>query len=299
MANILILGESGVGKEMFAQSIHNASPASDGPFVAINCATLTETLLDSELFGYEDGAFTGAKKGGKAGLFEVAHGGTIFLDEIGEMPLFLQAKLLRVLQERSVRRLGGNKNIPIDVRMIFATNRNLVEEVKNKRFREDLYYRINVLSLKLSPLRERKEDIPLLFKNMISNRLGKSGVALAITTGQFDRLQQYDWPGNVRELSNFVDRLIALSGSDPDGERLMDVLLTEFAALPNQYAFEQEGGGRDRNTLTVPMGTLQEIEQSVIRQVNARLGGDKKEMERVLGISTTTLWRRLKELGLS
>jgi len=296
-ATILILGESGSGKEIFAQSIHNASPRADRPFIALNCTTLTESLLDSELFGYEDGAFTGAKKGGASGLFEMAHGGTMFLDEIGDMPLQLQVKLLRVLQEKIVRRLGGHKNIPIDVRMIFATNRDLLNDVRGKNFREDLYYRINVLALKIPPLRSCKEDIPELVKSLISNHVETTNMDLVITSKQFEQMQRYPWPGNVRELSNLVDRIVALSISQVISSASIDNMLEEMMEDVRQDNIAEQLQTDLDGCLVVPIGSMREIELSVIQQIYTRCGGVKKEVEKILDMSTTTIWRRFREIS--
>lgn len=207
---ILLTGESGTGKELFAQAIHNASRRAEGPFIAVNFAALPETLVESELFGYEEGAFTGALKGGKAGLFEQAHRGTIFLDEIGDAPMAIQSRLLRVLQEKEVMRLGATKIIPVDVRVIAATNKNLAKLVQEGKFREDLYYRLKVLPLAIPPLRERKEDIPLLIeKMMLQAKISKKISPLAM-----DYILRYDWPGNVRELLNIATYLISVSAGD-------------------------------------------------------------------------------------
>ena len=211
-STVLITGESGTGKELFAQSIHNLSPRRKAPFVAINCAALPENLLESELFGYEEGAFSGAKKGGKTGLVELAHGGTLFLDEIAEMPLPLQARILRMLQEKEVMRIGGHKVIPINVRILCATNQDLYSLVESGRFREDLYYRLDVLSLHLPPLRERPADIDLLAKHFIAHFTeNRSIIAKSLSEDARLLLLQQRWPGNVRELSNVLERLVLLS----------------------------------------------------------------------------------------
>jgi len=210
-STVLIVGETGTGKELFAQSIHNASLRKNGPFVAVNCAALPENLLESELFGYVEGAFTGAVKGGKAGLFELAHGGTVFLDEIGEMPLGLQAKLLRVIQERKVRRLGDDKLIPVDVRIICATNRNLAKMVKEGKFREDLFYRINVLQINIPPLRHRKEDLDVIVPYFIMKHgLRCMKNVIGVTSRAMETLKALDYPGNVRELESIIERAVAL-----------------------------------------------------------------------------------------
>ncbi len=209
--SVLIEGESGTGKELFAQSIHNTSARRKGPFVAVNCGAIPRDLVGSELLGYDDGAFTGAKKGGKPGKFELARGGTIFLDEIGDMPLEQQTALLRVIQERRITRIGGSREISVDVRVICATNRDLLEEVMRKNFRQDLYYRLNVINLHIPPLRERKEDILLLLSNFLSKH-GKEYTLSVIDPMVLDALVRYDWPGNVRELQNVAERMLYLSG---------------------------------------------------------------------------------------
>ena len=216
--NILITGESGTGKELFAQAIHNESLRKNGPFVAVNFAALPENLVESELFGYEEGAFTGAKKGGKLGLFEQAHGGTIFLDEIGDAPLNVQTSLLRVLQERQIMRVGGDKLIPVDVRIIAATNKNLIESIQTNQFREDLYYRINVLPLEIPPLRQRKEDIIYLFTMFFK----RHNLIKHFTPSAREAILEYDFPGNVRELKNIADYLY-VSNIDKDFIDLEDL----------------------------------------------------------------------------
>jgi len=210
-ATVLIQGDTGTGKELFAQAIHNASQRRQGPFVPVNFAAFPMSLLESELFGYEEGAFTGARKGGRRGLFEEAHGGTIFLDEIGDAPLEFQVRLLRVLQERQVRPVGGRKLIPVDVRVIAATHKDLNQEVRQGRFREDLFYRLSVVPLRMPSLRERREDIPLLIEHFIARfSHGRQNQALAIMTPEtFNHLCGYDWPGNIRQLMNVVEFLIS------------------------------------------------------------------------------------------
>lgn len=208
---VLIIGETGTGKELFAQSIHNESKRKNNPFVAINCATLSRSLLESELFGYVEGAFTGANKGGKAGLFELAHGGTIFLDEITELPVDIQGQLLRVLQEKEIRRIGSDSVTPVDIRVIAATNKELEIEVKENRFREDLYYRLNILNLFSPPLRERKEDAKIISLSMLSKLMGEEYKEYKYHLVEIlDDIYEYNWPGNIRELNNFVERFSAL-----------------------------------------------------------------------------------------
>lgn len=267
-ANVLILGETGTGKEMFAQSIHNAGARSNYPFVAINCAAMPEHLLESELFGYSDGAFSGAKKGGKQGLFETAHKGTIFLDEIGEMPINLQAKLLRVLQERHIRRIGDNKLIPVDVRVISATNISIREKIAEGKFRSDLYYRINLLELRLPPLRDRPEDIELIFSKLL-DRYSKSYKLPVprVSPEAAALLRRQPWLGNVRELSNFSERLVILSeGAEITPEQL------EFAGL------------FDTSTPLLSNAPSEALPRQ-----------RKEDIARELGISRTTLWRRSKQ----
>lgn len=272
-ASILIRGESGVGKEMFAQSIHNASERRSGAFVAMNCAAIPETLFESELFGYVDGAFTGARKKGKPGLFEIAHGGTVFLDEISEMPLALQARLLRVLQEHEVMRLGDDKIIPVDVRIIAASNRDIVSLVASGAFRNDLFWRLNVLDLFIPPLRERRGDILPLVRHMldVSEFCGKAP-SLGIECETL--LYEYSWPGNVRELKNFCDRVAALCNDDE-----IDV---SFA----------------RSLLDSGTSVLQPPLSMVSDPDIAKALKESKSMEeaaRRLGIHRSTLWRRMKK----
>lgn len=294
-STIVILGESGSGKEMFAQSIHNASMRKYGPFVAVNCTTLSETLLESELFGYDAGAFTGAQKGGKAGLFELAHGGTLFLDEIGDMPLSLQVKLLRVLQEKVVRHVGGSKIIPIDVRVIVATNRNLYQDVQQGSFREDLYYRINVLTLKIPPLRARKEDIPILVDGLIDQLSLVPISDKQITPENLQFMQSKNWNGNVRELRNCLERTLAVCGYQYLDNTCLTQVLHEMSEQEQPY----EDTTPPDDYLVLPVGTMNEIELAAIQQILARCGGKKREVERILDISSSTLWRRMKEIDLS
>ncbi len=281
-ATVLILGETGVGKEYFAHAMHSVSPRREGPFIAVNCAAVPENLLESELFGYAEGAFTGARKGGKPGLFELAHGGTIFLDEISEMSERLQTRLLRVLQEREVMRLGDNRVIPVDIRVIAATNRDLGRLVEENRFRADLYYRINVLTLVIPPLRERKEDIPALvahFLEAFSRKFGKD--VRAVAPHGMDLLVSYDWPGNIRELRNVMERLVILA----EGEVVPADLVAEclFAApVPRKQVHEH-------------LPSLARAEEELIREALAAARGNKKKAAALLGISRTTLWRRLRQ----
>jgi PAS domain S-box-containing protein len=281
---VLITGESGTGKERAAQSIHNLSSCKKGPFVAVNCAALPEHLLESELFGYEEGAFTGAKKGGKAGLFELAHGGTIFLDEISEMPLALQARLLRVLQEKEVMKLGADRLLPVNVRVLSSTNQDLMGLVDAKRFRADLYYRLDVFRLRIPPLRERIEDIPELVRSFLGRPASFSSRVSGITPGAIAFLQRQPWRGNVRELKNVIDRLKLLSAGPLIGEG--DVR-QELAGLGISEA-EQIADGNAEET----------EKEKIIRLLKEEKFNHTKTARR-LGISRSTLWRKLKILGNS
>ncbi len=278
----LILGETGTGKELFANSIHNASPRSKRPFVAINCAALPENLLESELFGYAEGAFTGARKGGKMGLFEMAHTGTVFLDEIGDMPLNLQSRLLRVLQEKEVMRIGDDRVIPVDVRIIASTNVDLKKDVEMGKFRRDLFYRLNILTLTVPPLRERKEDILLLVRTFIgkySQKMGKDIVGL--TEEAKNLLVNMDYQGNVRELKGIIERAMAFAEG-----RYIDV--KDMGNLKNDVK---------TTTNHVYNGmTLKEIEATAIKEALDAAGGSMSKAASLLGVDRTTIWRKMKEI---
>ncbi|MCD6083858.1 sigma 54-interacting transcriptional regulator [Candidatus Aerophobetes bacterium] len=293
---ILITGETGTGKDVFAQSIHNSSPFKDNPFVTINCATLPESLLESELFGYEEGAFTGAKRGGKPGLFELAHKGTIFLDEIAEMPLSLQNRLLRVVEEKRIRRVGGTRFIPIEVRIIAATNRDLERFVEEGKFRKDLYYRLDVLHLNIPPLRDRKEDIIPIFEEIIltlsTDNLRKEDLEEVISQLK-DILLDYSWPGNIRELINFAKRLFFISDGLTNRDSLREIANSELR--------KGERLIEDSEIMQFSRGKLTEIERDIIYRYAAekrKLGKSMAEIARELGISRTTLWKKLKGIGI-
>jgi len=289
-STILIQGESGTGKELIAQSIHNASNRRNQSFVAINCAALPENLLNSELFGYEEGSFTGAKKGGKPGLFELAHCGTIFLDEISELPIHLQSRLLRVIQEKEVMRIGGDKVIPVDVRIIAATNRDLLESVYENQFREDLYYRINVLQVTVPPLRERMEDIPVLLDYFLIDEPFLSNLYHGIHSKEFiGLLHSYDWPGNVREFENIMERFKAFCYGEKLSQKTL-LSLMEKALYPTPYYSKNSLPQKKENLL------ITEAETKLIIQAIDKCNGNKVEAARMLGISRTTLWRKLKEI---
>ena len=274
---LLIMGETGVGKEYFAHAVHQASRRKNGPFLAVNCASIPESILESELFGHSEGAFTGSRRGGKMGLFEQAHGGTIFLDEIGEMLEQCQVRLLRVLQEYEVYRLGDNRTIPVDIRVIAATNRDLWALVKHRKFREDLYYRLEALTIEVPPLRERKADIDMFVRHFIDhfNRLYMASVT-EIRLDALQVLKEYDWPGNIRELQNIVGRLVALA---TDGCISAD---------------EVRHCLRHRMITNTAEGGLRAAETAVIRQTLQATGGNRQLAADLLGISRATLWRKLK-----
>lgn len=291
---VLINGETGSGKELFSQSIHNFSSRRNGPFVAINCAAIPESLLESELFGYEEGAFTGAKKGGKPGLFELAHTGTIFLDEVSEIPLSLQGRLLRVLQEREVLRIGGDYILNVDIRVIAATNADLFQMVKEGKFRQDLYFRLNILDLRIPPLRERKEDIPLITNKFINKMNIKYNTKIQnITDEALNIMKNYSWPGNVRELENFTEKMCVLSNSTTINEELVIQL---FRNNGDQYIPGTEIKNNNNQSITVNIGSIRDIEQQIIKQANTMFKGNREALAEILGMSRTTLWKRLKEI---
>ncbi|MDR4493888.1 MAG: sigma-54-dependent transcriptional regulator [Nitrospirales bacterium] len=283
--NILITGESGTGKELVAKAIHFNSQRRGAPFVPVNCAAIPETLLESELFGHVRGAFTDAKSD-KRGLFEEAQGGTLFLDEISEMPLMLQAKLLRAVQEREIRRVGATKSLTINVRIIAATNVTLADEVKAKRFREDLYYRLNVIEIRLPPLRERREDIPLLVHGLLQKSPSAQEKRVeGVADAAMARLMDYAWPGNVRELENVIERAATLT----QGQK---VVLDD---LPSAIR-EITGEGQIIEDAAEQMLPLAGLEHAYIRRVLEKMGGNKYQTAQVLGIDRKTLYRKLAEM---
>ena len=283
--SIVIYGETGTGKEVLASSIHNESLRSDGPFVAINCASFNENLIESELFGYEKGSFTGALSSGKKGLFEIAHNGTLFLDEIGELPISLQAKLLRVIQEKEIMRIGGDKVIPVSVRILSATNKDLKKMVKNNLFREDLYYRLSLLEIKLPPLRDRTEDIIPLFTSFLKEISEEEGKSIYWDDESvFSPLLNYEWPGNIRELRNFAERIIILSERNKISLDFIKRIISEKYDVDSTPEYS-----------TKITNDLKELESNYISFLLNKFGGDKEKLCEYLNISKTTLWRKLNE----
>ena len=279
-ATVLLLGDSGTGKELIAKAIHEQSDRAARPFIALNCAALPESILEAELFGHEKGAFTGATAR-RQGRFELAHAGTLFLDEIGETTPQLQVKLLRVLQEGEFERVGGTQTQRVDARIVAATNKDLAAEVEEGRFREDLFYRLNVISITLPPLRERKEDIPLLAHHFLKRNAGKNKKSVtAITRDAMDALMGHSWPGNVRELENAIERAVVLCRGDTVG-------IDELTSQVRQ-------GSKEMRHLTIPIGTsLEDIERTVIRETLAATRGDKRLAAQLLGIATRTIYRKI------
>ncbi|MFZ5633331.1 MAG: sigma-54-dependent Fis family transcriptional regulator [Bacillota bacterium] len=284
-STVLLLGESGSGKEIFAQAIHNASDRGSGPFIPVNCASMPAGLIQSELFGYNDGAFTGARRGGHPGKFELADGGTLFLDEIGDMPVDMQANLLRVLQEKAVTRVGGKGMIPVDVRVIAATNKDLHREVQNGSFREDLFYRINVLSIEIPPLRERVGDIDLLIAHYLAElpaRLGKK--IIRIDNYALKVLSGYHWPGNVRELANVLEQAIIVCDEGVIRARHLPRFLSAAHHKPALNLRQAS--------------TLEQLEMDAIRETLSRFRGNISRTARVLGIGRNTLYGKIKKYGI-
>lgn len=283
--NVLILGESGTGKELVAKAIHNLSPRSENKFIAFNCGSFTEELMANELFGHEKGAFTGATQA-KSGLLDVAHGGTVFLDEIGDMPLTMQVKLLRVIQEKEFLRVGGVKPIHVDVRFIAATHRDLKDDVEKGRFRQDLYYRLNVITIPLPPLANRTGDIPILVHHFLSQKSQAMKKDIhEVDREAMDLLCQYSWPGNVRELENIIERAVALeNGPTIQVDDLPDDILN--------LSIETYRKGSS----TIP--SLEEQEKNYIKWILEKTEGNKTKAAKIMGIDRVSLWRKLKRFGL-
>jgi transcriptional regulator with PAS, ATPase and Fis domain len=284
-ANILILGESGTGKELVAKAIHQLSLRSDKRFVAFNCGSLTEELMANELFGHEKGAFTGADRE-RSGLLETADGGTVFLDEIGDMPLTMQVKLLRVIQERELLRVGGTRPLRVDVRFVAATHRDLQADVQAGHFRQDLYYRLNVITIHLPPLTERRDDIPLLahhFLKQISSSMNKA--VTGIDPDAMELLGQYSWPGNVRELENIIERAVTLADRPTIGASHLPEYIRNLTIETYRYVSSD-----------VP--TLEEQEKRYIQWVLEKTEGNKTQAAKIMDIDRVSLWRKLKRYGL-
>ena len=289
-ATVLITGESGTGKELIAKSIHHNSPRKDQSLVVVNCAALTETLLESELFGHEKGAFTGADKR-REGRFKQADKGTVFLDEIGETSAPMQAKLLRVIQEREIQRVGGDETLSVDVRILAATNRNLEAEVKEGKFREDLYYRLNVVTLRIPPLRERQDDTPLLAHHFLEKYAKKNNKQVkGFSPLAMDMLLKYAWPGNVRELENVIERAVILLPDEHVTEKDLPTTVSESYAEKNDWVSPPSPVAANR--------PLEAIEKEAILATLENSGGNKSETARRLGINRKTLHKKLKEYGI-
>lgn len=286
-SNVLLLGESGTGKELFAHAIHNDSGRGDYPFIKVNCAAIPGELLEAELFGYEEGAFTGARKGGKIGKFELANGGTIFLDEIGDMPMDMQVKILRVLQEREVERIGGSENIRLDIRVIAATNKDLEKQVEKGLFREDLYYRLHVMTIKIPALRERTGDLELLVKGLmkkISEQIGK--YVLDIDPEALSCLKQYRFPGNIRELENVLERAINMTESEVIELKHLPINMTQ------QFGKILEGPIQPLKDL------LEEVEKQALIKALNESGGSKVKAAKALGIGRSSFYEKLEKYHL-
>ncbi|WP_206363871.1 sigma-54 interaction domain-containing protein [Gudongella oleilytica] len=284
-SNVLILGESGTGKELFAHAIHNNSKRVDAPFIKVNCSAIPFELLESELFGYEEGSFTGARKGGKIGKFKAADGGTIFLDEIGELPMSMQAKLLRVLQDREIEKIGSNISEKVDVRVIAATNKNLENMVNEGQFRLDLFYRLNVVNIRVPSLRERREDIPVLAKYLMEKISEKEGIRVdGISFKALDFLKNYDWPGNVRELENTLER--AINFMDDETRILAKHLPPKITGISSY------------DSMRTLKETLEEVEKDVILNRLILAKGNKSEAAETLGISRTSLYDKLTKYNI-
>jgi len=301
ISNVLIVGESGTGKELFAQAIHNYSPYQKGPFVALNCAALPRELIASELFGYSEGAFTGARRGGRPGKFEMAAGGTLFLDEIGDMPLDQQVTLLRVLQERKITRIGGEQVIPVDVRVICASNKNLKDEVRKGNFREDLYYRLNVILVSVPPLKERTGDISILFGHLVEKIAKKLDTHIDyVEPGIVERLQQYNWPGNVRELENVVEKMIITAR---DTGLYLEDLPSEIVGM-QRFTEVYEPFSSGSSPIDAPdngSGGMTSLlaEHNTILDLLTRYDGNISKIAKEMGVSRNTIYRKMKFYNIS
>jgi DNA-binding NtrC family response regulator len=294
-ATVLLAGENGTGKEMLARAVHEESPRAAGPFIAVSCAALPEDLIESELFGHEKGAFTGASQA-KMGRFELADGGTLFLDEIGELSQAVQVKLLRVLQDRTFERLGGTKTLTVDIRLIAASNRDLEQEVEEKRFRRDLFYRLNVVPLQLPPLRERREDLPVLAAHFATKAADKHGrPPVALDAALIEALQEYDWPGNVRELENLMERLVVLT----TGSQLGTEFLPEKMLHIRRTAATASDNGRTGDDETTLEGAMLALKRRLVVNAMQAESGNKAAAAKRLGISRSYFHRLISELDIT
>lgn len=302
-ATILLRGETGTGKELFARAIHAASRRWDGPFIAINCSTLPETLLESELFGYEAGTFTGALRGGKAGLFEEAQGGTLFLDEIGEISPNIQVRLLRILQEHAIRRIGNAVEMPVNVRVISATHQNLEEMIASGQFRQDLYYRLNVIPLHIPPLRHRKEDVYPLVQYLLGKLTRKlNRDVVTIHQDALETLIEQDWPGNVRQLENFIERLLILVPSDEITLEDIEPWLDQGTHNPSQREAGSSIGFHINLQFTSDWPSLREVEEEADRQLLLKVlhaFPSSRKAGNILGVSNTTILNKIKQLNIT
>jgi two-component system response regulator HydG len=294
---VLILGESGTGKELIARAIHSHGPNAGKPFVPVDCSSIVPTLIESELFGHVKGAFTGANRS-KDGLLVSAEGGTVFLDEIGEMPLDLQSKLLRALQEKEVRPVGATNRVPINVRILAATNRNLTEMVEQGRFRKDLYYRLNVVNLRLPALRQRREDVPLLIAHFLERKNREYGKNFRMSDEMLRVLMEYDWPGNVRELEHLIDRACAYCSGNVLQLGDAPTSVVEYYSNTRRRTFSPEAK-TDTSLIAPSITSLVELEKQAIQKALDTLQGDKLAAAKLLGIGKTTLYRKIKEYGLN
>jgi two-component system response regulator HydG len=296
---VLILGESGTGKELVARAIHNNGPNAAKPFIPVDCGSLVPTLIESELFGYVKGAFTGANRS-RDGLLAAAEGGTVFLDEIGELPLDLQAKLLRALQEKEVRPVGATHAVPISARVLAATNRDLGEMVAQGLFRKDLYFRLNVVNLKIPPLRERRKDIAVLAAHFLERRHRETGVMHSFSEDATRLLTEYDWPGNVRELEHAIERACALSSGPVLSMVDLPTQLQDFRMHRDAaHLLTDDGAGNGHASAGSGIVSIADMEKQAILGTIRQLQGDKLMAARLLGIGKTTLYRKLKEYGLA
>jgi transcriptional regulator with PAS, ATPase and Fis domain len=287
--SVLISGETGTGKELIAKAIHQNSKRSEGRFVAVNCSAIPDTLLEGELFGYEKGSFTGAVSA-KKGLIEIASGGTLFLDEIGDLPPMIQVKLLRVLQEREILHIGSTSPIPVDIRLVTATNQNLDVLAENNQFRSDLYYRVNTVQIHLPALRERRDDIPLLTDYFLKRLTRNNGKQInKISDDVYKRFISYDWPGNIRELENIIERAFAVSIGE-------EITVTDLPTRLQSYPVLSK---RRKDISSYSDGSLKELESERIRELIIRRKMSLNETAQILGIGRTTLWRKMRELGIS